>query len=284
MSLAFQCVSDLHLEFEENFNYFVNQRYGLVPKGDVLIVAGDLAYLQIDDVGMRYNDDVMKFIDVLSDNWKYVYIVPGNHEFYGEKSPSICDLPSTIKFRDNVTLLNNCSDVIEYGGMRYVIYGGTMWTYPSKENYSIIRNRMNDYKRIKWNDSLSFNPGLAIIENNKFTDNLKQSLGYYSKKDDIKTIVVSHHCPLLRGMKNWYHCPDLKKCGPWEKREYIPLSEAYYTDMSNVIESIKPNLWIYGHTHATNSFKYKDTKFVENSQGYLMYYQNPNFNNKLVIL
>ena len=70
--MKIQYCSDLHLELEKNSKYLKNNP--LSVNGDILILAGDIIPLH----DKFFNDSFFKFI---SDNYKKVFWVPGNHEF-----------------------------------------------------------------------------------------------------------------------------------------------------------------------------------------------------------
>lgn len=71
-----QIVSDLHLELEWNTRHF--EQYPLVPSADILVLAGDIMILGDDFVEHHFWDRVPK-------DFKQVYFLPGNHEYYNER-------------------------------------------------------------------------------------------------------------------------------------------------------------------------------------------------------
>jgi predicted phosphohydrolase len=91
--------SDLHLEFRENTLYL--QENPLPVNGDILILAGDI---------LLFGKNKLKqhpFFDWCADHFQETYIIPGNHEYYGETelSDSLTDFEYFL--RPNVRYLNN---------------------------------------------------------------------------------------------------------------------------------------------------------------------------------
>lgn len=72
--MKIQFASDLHLEFAENRNFIEDD--GIVPVGEVLVLAGDVSYLGDKNMLKR------RFFDWCAEYFKETFIVPGNHEFY----------------------------------------------------------------------------------------------------------------------------------------------------------------------------------------------------------
>jgi predicted phosphodiesterase len=72
--MKIQYASDLHLEFSANSGYL--KRNPLKPVGDILVLAGDIGYLNDDN----YNK--YPFWDWASENYRQVIVAGGNHELY----------------------------------------------------------------------------------------------------------------------------------------------------------------------------------------------------------
>ena len=72
--MVLQYCSDLHLEFRENKAFM--EAHPLEPRGDVLLLAGDVVPF---GAMARYDS----FFDDLSRRFETVYWLPGNHEYYG---------------------------------------------------------------------------------------------------------------------------------------------------------------------------------------------------------
>ena len=74
------------------------------------------------------------------------------------------------------------------------------------------------------------------------------------KADPIKTVVVTHHLPHARSIPPRFE-GDL-------------LNAAYASDLSAVIASGRPALWVHGHTHDSCDYMVGDTRVVANPRGY----------------
>ena len=72
--MKIQYASDLHLEFADNSRYL--KQNPLVPAGDILVLAGDIGYLNDDNYSKH------PFWDWASENYKQVIVAVGNHELY----------------------------------------------------------------------------------------------------------------------------------------------------------------------------------------------------------
>ena len=236
--MILQYCSDLHIEFPENKKYLSENP--LQPKGDVLLLAGDIVPFAVMD---KHAD----FFNYVSDHFETTYWIPGNHEYYY----SDASLRSGVfheRIRSNVHLINNT--VVELEEVALIF--STLWTSISPSKQWQIERGMSDFQVIKYKGN-TFNAGeynLLHMESLLF---LKESL-----KDlrGDKTVVMTHHVPTE------FHYP--------EKYKGNLLTEGFAVELFPFIEERGPDVWIYGHHHANvPDFKIGRTELTTNQLGYV---------------
>lgn len=225
--------SDLHLEFRKGFDLSI-----IKPgKDEILILAGD--------IGKPILTEYYSLFDYLSRNFKKIFYVPGNHEYYSETSHiGITQemIPSILRKYPNISLLD-CSDEI-YEGYHFI--GATMW--------SLVKNH-----RYKINDIYSI-PGMTIPVYNELNKNEVEYLTDMIDaplKDGIKGIIVITH-----------HIPSESLIDPEYK--FNDYNQWFFTDMDKIIERNKGKIvgWWYGHTHTSAENNYLGVDFHCNPAGY----------------
>jgi Icc-related predicted phosphoesterase len=202
------------------------------PDADVCVVAGDLCRAPA---------------------MPCVYVA-GNHEFYkGSISEALEDGRSAAVGFPDVHFLENGIVVID--GVRFL--GATLWTDYRIEGHPEVamfqaRERMNDYRQI----AKQRHPWQRFVPETAFRMHQQSRLFVDSvlKADTIKTVVVTHHLPHARSI-------------PWRFQGDL-LNAAYASDLSAVIESGRPALWVHGHTHDSCDYMVGDTRVVCNPRGY----------------
>ena len=287
--MNFQYLSDLHLEFPAN-NSWVKKN--IKPQADYLLIAGDTGYLtdkRDNNIYEAYCDDFLKFCH---DNWKQTILIPGNHEYYGKfpfyKKNALNIEQATvskINIYDNVTLINNNCVDIDTDDFVIRVTGATLWSYIKPEEYYQICNKMNDYYYCYYKEGELLNPGHTILEHFKSYNNILKLEDIHYKpiykapetpkgdihitKKPIKHIVMTHHGCHPNCIADCYRSSDV--------------NSAYTSDLSKLVDKVKPVAWIYGHTHQTKSFEYNGVKIMENSLGYVEYDSIKHFDKKAVL-
>jgi len=237
--MKIQYCSDLHLEFEQNSKYFINKPLNVC--GDVLILAGDIIPLQFE----FFNNSFFNFI---SDNYKQVFWVPGNHEFY-YLDISKYNKSYNLQFRKNINIVNNVELI--YRNTRFIF--STLWSEISNTNAKTIEQNVSDFINIS-----NKNGKFKVADYNKLHN---QSLNFIQETLKTKiqnTVVVTHHLPsaLCNSSLN----------------KNSNINEAYCVDLSNYIETCSANFWIYGHSHFNQKPVYiGNTILLTNQLGYIQH-------------
>lgn len=248
--MKIQFASDLHLEFSHNRDFL--RTNPLKPEGEILLLAGDIVPFAV----MRKHDDFFRY---LSDNFKNTYWIPGNHEYYNSDASEKSEILNE-QIKSNVSLVNNVSIVHDH--VRFVF--STLWSKINPNNQFQIESLMSDFHVIRYNGT-PFNSDHFNQFHNNSLNFIKKELNdtnYY------KTIVVTHHIPTFMNYP--------------EKYKGDILNEAFAVELFDLIESKKPDFWIYGHSHYNQvDFEIGSTKMKSNQLGYVKYNEHLSFINDI---
>ena len=249
-------LSDLHLESET-----FDQR---LPKGDVLIIAGDLCHARcldparIDKYSINQRSRVMRFIDEARTNFSHVLFVAGNHEHYDGIFEET--VPLLRRHLPGVTVLDN--ETVELGGVRF--FGSTLWTDfegRSEAAMNNVRRRMGEYFFVKTRGASAttdaplrkFQPEDAFRAHDAA---LKVLLSEVKAGDGKPTVVITHHAPSKLGCN-----PQFSKNG---------LDGAYYSALDEqIIQFGTVPMWIHGHTHIARTYQIGRTTLQTNARGFV---------------
>ncbi|HXB08279.1 MAG TPA: metallophosphoesterase [Puia sp.] len=277
--MILQYCSDLHLEFPDNRHFLAARP--LLPRARILLLAGDI--VPFSELPAR-----AAFFDALSANFRRIYWIPGNHEYYGsdasKRSGSFVEA-----IRPNLYLLNNT--VIEEGDVRLIF--STLWTHITPRFESEIENGLNDFHVIRYGnrrlraadvnrlhaESLAFLKGeLAPPETatgatgtatgatgtaatiaaaaGQATTSTAATPTTTTPTTPRKTVVITHHVPTL------FHYPDVYRGSV--------LNEAFAVELHPLIHDSGVSHWIFGHHHFNIAdFKIGSTTLTTNQLGYV---------------
>ena len=236
--MKFQLFSDIHLEFLKEYPK-------IIPKADYLFLAGDIG-----KIGLQ---NFQYFFNYCSQNWKKVFYVLGNHEFYHNHKTYMTLLEEYKQFckqYPNVILLDNEGIELEDNGIKYFIYGSILWSNPSKED------GINDFYQIKMKNKKNWNAPINLEQfkelHKEAMDKLKENI----EKDNL--IVMTHFPPVRKIGKNTTSHP--KYMGE--------LQETYFANQleKELYKNVK--IWMSGHTHYCYDFIDEKTRFISNAMGY----------------
>jgi predicted phosphodiesterase len=251
--MKIQYASDLHLEFSDNYSYL--KRNPLVPVGDILVLAGDIGYL---------NDDNYRnhpFWDWASDNFRQVIVGIGNHELY--KHYDLAKMPQGLVYsiKDNVNCYYNA--VIQIDNIDLII--STLWAKIRLEDAFSTEQGVMDFHRILYNgERLTFEK--FNEEHDKCFSFIKEKVAR-SQAEHI--IVATHHLPSFL-----LSSPDFKGSR---------INGAFTVELSDYIEHSPIEYWIYGHSHRNIDKVIGKTRCVSNQLGYVSHNEQQSFNPSKVI-
>lgn len=251
--MKIQIVSDLHLEFPENREWL--EKNPLIPKGDILLMAGDI-------ITDKKKKKARFFYDQIVQDFPFIISTMGNHEFYkGEIEYAYPFYKS--KIAEKFIKLNNQSYVIE--DIKIIV--STLWSLIPDDKKDICSRYMNDYHMI-WNKrDYPLNPYDTNIYYNLSVQYINNEL---KKPFTGKVIVMTHHMPS-------YKCLT--------KRPYnLDLRCAYASDLDELIIS-HPNIvyWFTGHSHDFNITKIGNTQIIRNPLGYVSDSQQVDFKRDFIV-
>ena len=249
-----------HENFLNNWQLFWQPPATEFDKDDILVLGGDIAHSQLAFITDEKGNP-NPWISNLSNRFKHVIIVFGNHDFWG------CDIETAIPMAkimvselENVSILDN--DVLIIDNTKFV--GTTLWT--DMTNYGLQRadQVMNDYKFIKHDNSSSLRLRSEYIQTiHEFSVNfLKENV--VRDYPDQQLVVITHHSPTnasaYRGKyRNFYVTP---------------------------LEEILKNADVvcFGHTHEYLKTYIGNTLYCSNARGYVGgYRQNQDFDEMCLI-
>lgn len=220
-TMKFQYFSDIHTEeYKSNHKKLKKIQELIVPVAPNLIIAGDIG----DPYSTLYRD----FLSYLSPMYEHIFIVAGNHEYYGHGDMEEVqeEIRRFTESLGNVSFLEN--DLVNIPDTNLTIYGATFWSDIYETEKDDIKNCIGDYKYIP-----DFTIEKAKHLHKTTCDKLNLALNIFSNRNFV---VISHHLPSYSLLHKKYM--DVKPS----------LSSAY---ASNIPVAYNPRIlaWVAGHSH-----------------------------------
>lgn len=248
-------LSDLHLESE-----CFRQK---LPKGDVLIIAGDLCHARCldpartDKYSSEQRNRVMRFVDEVHANFPHVFLIAGNHEHYdGVFEDTVALLRRNLP---GVTVLDD--ETVEIEGIRF--FGSTLWSDFEGGNEAClngVRRRMGEFFFVKTHGRdaqgretlVKFRPEDALAAHEKAWAALTGAVAAGAGKP---TVVITHHAPSMQGLN-----PKFAGNG---------LDGAYASALDEKMKALAGvPVWVHGHTHIARTYRVGDTTVRSNALGF----------------
>lgn len=237
--MKIQYASDLHFEFSDNYSYI--KRNPLKPVGDILILAGDIGYLN-DDNYSKY-----PFWDYVSDNFEQVIVGVGNHELY--KYYDLAQMPrgEVCTIRDNVKCYYDA--IVQIEDIDIII--STLWSKIPLEDAYLTERGVSDFHRILYDGEF-----LTSEKFNREHENCFHFIQEAVTKSVAKHIIVVTH-----------HVPSFQLASPEFTGSRI--NGAFTVELGQYIEASPVEYWIYGHSHRNINKIIGKTQCLSNQLGYV---------------
>lgn len=255
-------ISDLHIEFiRQNYTQIKSLLQTLIPpmeedENTILLIPGDFGVYKL-------KEQLSVALGVLSERFKHVYWVAGNHFFYGVDIFGTDLNMNPINIEEDADLLENRSVLIE---PNFVIHGSTLWSDVSN---SIAYHRyINDYAVINRNDTKRFI--VPQDTTNEFNKAKKYLFDELSSHRMLTQIVMTHTAPSYASVHSKY-INDL-------------VNPYFVNELSEEILALEnpPKLWVHGHCHSSSDYYIGGTRVICNPVGYV-HDVNPDYNPNLLI-
>ncbi|KAI1406232.1 Metallo-dependent phosphatase-like protein [Hypoxylon fuscum] len=240
-----QVLSDLHLEVGQQYS-----SYSFPVSAPFLLLAGDIGRL------IDYNN-YLKFLEAQVCRYKKVFLVLGNHEFYGldyesglaearrlSQEPS---LASTLILLDRARWDDPDSSL--------TILGCTLWSAIPEDAYGVVESKVSDFKKIDgWTPKR---------HNEVYAEEaawLRAQVAQVVSQDGNakrRLLVATHHAPCVEGTSRPEHTNN-----PW--------TPAFASDLVIQEGWDGVHTWVFGHTHYSTSLVRNGVKLVANQRGYVL--------------
>jgi predicted phosphodiesterase len=216
---------------------------------EVLCLAGDIGY--------PHSGIYREFLKKMNTDFKKVFIITGNHEYYSSDKYGSHSIDETNKMIEsliiihkltNITFLNNSYEL--YNDVLFA--GTTLWSKIPSVNMNDIC-LMNDFKQIQGLTYDTYN--LLYYNSCSFIEEMLSDICKEEnyKNKNKKIVMMTHHLPSFNLIDEKHTFSD---------------TNCFYASKCNMyfVEPIKA--WIYGHTHTPNKTVMNNIKFVCNPKGY----------------
>jgi hypothetical protein len=228
----------------------------------ILVLAGDIS---------SHGPQVLDFIEVCRQRFKYVLYIPGNHEYYRHNYDTYgitLDHELIARYGEasaQVFWAINCVTCTDIDGVRFIY--GTLWGDggPTIADQAKTGWFLNDFRLIKRNTHTD--PSYRQIERLFTVGDMVTTFKEHRDTIDTflrldrpeKTVVVTHHLPSRRLVS-----PRFK-----EKDGSDGANGGFVGDCEFILAyDHAPDLWLHGHTHDFIDMKLWNTRVVCNPTGY----------------
>ncbi|KAG5305432.1 serine/threonine phosphatase [Histoplasma capsulatum G186AR] len=245
-SVRFQIMSDLHLEVGQQYSDF-----HIIPRATRLILAGDIGRLA-DYEAFR------NFLRIQCKQFVEVYLVLGNHEFFGvsrQEGLRLADmLQQEPELKDKLIIMNRTRVDLQ----DITLLGCTLHSQIPPEAEEIVRYKINDFRRIA--DWTVADHNAEHARDVKWLADEITSIRKTESGLKRKIVVISHHAPSTKGTSK-----SSDECNPWNSAFATCLLGRKEISCLDDVQ-----WWIFGHTHNSTELICGQVKLVSNQRGYVL--------------
>lgn len=229
-----QYVSDLHLE-----------RYTVLPAFSTLLKPCAPYLALAGDIGQPAQ--LRTFFDWLVPQWKRIFYVAGNHEYYGAKyAERQRELEALTATYPNLHFLHVSSPSFYCEEANVAVVGLTLWSKVS---------RLSDWKTVADYRQIRF-PGAPFPALNAQHDLERMTLATEIRRwGDVgaQVCVITHHLPSFRLLSPRFATSTVNDC---------------FASHCDILLTPPVQLWIYGHTHSCSNQVLGSVLCLCNAKGY----------------
>jgi hypothetical protein len=250
-----QILSDIHLECYGNKEKPLEFENLCPPLAEYLFLAGD--------IGQLSSPHWKAFMAYVSQHWKHVFYVLGNHELYScnnSYDTLIINYEAYLAQYPNIHLLNREKMKIAIADMEYDILGATMW---SQAEFALAM-QINDFRNIKYHDARGWLQSISVQEFNRL--HTRDHKWLMDNLDPTRNTIILTHFPLTQTGTSSSKYHDQKQA----IRNYY--ANEMHTELTARVSSQTETkaYWtvISGHTHHNYKFELDGILYVTNQIGY----------------
>lgn len=187
-----------------------------------------------------------------------VIMIPGNHEYFGADIETLpAKLQQAAEATPNVTMLDRGETWLRKDGKALRILGATLWTDFALDGADLVPLRkaqahegMPCYRAIRRGER-PLRPDDTAAFHARDLAYLTSRLG---EDVTIPTVVMTHHAP---------------SCGSIHpKYAESAINAAFASNLSRLILSWGPRIWVHGHVHSLWDYQLGETRIIANPLGY----------------
>jgi predicted phosphodiesterase len=253
-----QIISDIHLECYCNKEKPLAFEDLCPPLAEYLFLAGD--------IGQLSSPHWQSFMSYVSQNWRHVFYVLGNHELYSCKNSydtMVTNYEAYLAQYPNIHLLNRGKMKITIAGVEYDVLGATMW---SQAEFALAM-QINDFRHIKYHDARGWLQPISIQEFNRL--HTRDCDWLISNLDPTRNTIILTHFPLTQQGTSADKYRDQKPAvrNYYANEMHIELMARHSSQATS-----NPSLTVIsGHTHHSYNFEQDGIRYVANQIGYRLH-------------